>query len=111
MEGWLKTLIAGACVVVIGGGAYFAWGEFQEASRMEEVRATAQRKADAAATERALLDKFSSEACARMARETLPQKSGQPLRTEVHKADIRECDKLGRYDAGWRQALDFAGVL
>lgn len=29
MDGWLKALIAAACGVVIAGGAYFAWGEWQ----------------------------------------------------------------------------------
>lgn len=30
MDGWLKTLIAGACVVVIAGGGWYAWGEYSD---------------------------------------------------------------------------------
>lgn len=28
MDNWLKGLIATACVVIIAGGAYFAWGVY-----------------------------------------------------------------------------------
>lgn len=31
MDGWLKGLIAAACVVVIAGGGYFAWSEYRSA--------------------------------------------------------------------------------
>lgn len=30
MDGWLKFLIAAACVVIIAGGGYFAWTEYQQ---------------------------------------------------------------------------------
>lgn len=30
MDGWLKFLIATACVVIIAGGGYFAWSEYQQ---------------------------------------------------------------------------------
>lgn len=30
MGGWLKALIAAACVVIVAGGAYFAWSEYQQ---------------------------------------------------------------------------------
>ncbi len=29
MDTWLKGLIASACVVIIAGGAYFGWSEYQ----------------------------------------------------------------------------------
>lgn len=31
MDGWLKTLVALACVVVIAGGGYYAWSEYSDA--------------------------------------------------------------------------------
>jgi hypothetical protein len=30
MEGWLKALIAGACVVVIAAGGYSVWNEYKK---------------------------------------------------------------------------------
>ncbi|MDW9563735.1 hypothetical protein GOB35_23305 [Sinorhizobium meliloti] len=30
MDGWLKTLVASACVVVIAGGGWCAWGEYSD---------------------------------------------------------------------------------
>ncbi len=30
MDGWLKALVAAACVVVIAGGGWFAWGEYRK---------------------------------------------------------------------------------
>lgn len=33
MDGWLKFLIATACVVVIAGGGYYAWSEHTEANK------------------------------------------------------------------------------
>lgn len=30
MDNWLKFLIGSACVVVIAGGAHFAWGKYSE---------------------------------------------------------------------------------
>jgi len=30
MDGWLKTLIACACMIVIAGGGWYAWGEFSD---------------------------------------------------------------------------------
>lgn len=38
MDGWLKTLIAAACVVVIAGGGYFAWSEYQSSKALEQTR-------------------------------------------------------------------------
>ncbi|MCK8779089.1 hypothetical protein M0654_03725 [Rhizobium sp. NTR19] len=37
MEGWLKTLIATACAVVIAGGGYYAWSEYKAADRRKLV--------------------------------------------------------------------------
>lgn len=44
VDGWLKVLVAAACVVVIAGGGYYGWGEYQrsieaaEAKRIAEFR-------------------------------------------------------------------------
>lgn len=38
MDGWLKALVAAACVVVIAGGGWFAWGEFRTGTVEEDVR-------------------------------------------------------------------------
>lgn len=32
MDNYLKTLIAAACLVVIAGGGYYGWSEYQKAS-------------------------------------------------------------------------------
>lgn len=31
MDGWLKGLVASACVVIIAGGAFYAWNEWSSA--------------------------------------------------------------------------------
>lgn len=33
MDGWLKGLVAAACLVVIAGGGYFAWTKWQESKQ------------------------------------------------------------------------------
>lgn len=41
MESWLKALIAVACLVIIGGGAYFGLGEYRASAKagMDHARA------------------------------------------------------------------------
>lgn len=107
MEGWLKALIASACVVVIAGGGYLGWKEYRAA----QVRAAAQVQADKIAAERVRLERITPEACIRMAKETLPDKKGEPPKTTVHIKALVECDDLGRLDAGWRRELDLSGVF
>ncbi|MCB5201883.1 hypothetical protein LH464_05245 [Neorhizobium sp. T786] len=49
MDGWLKALIATACVVIIAGGGYYAWSQYRDAERREllaEQRACTQRVRD-----------------------------------------------------------------
>jgi len=36
MDGWLKVLVASACVVVIAGGGWYAWGEYSRYSIQSE---------------------------------------------------------------------------
>lgn len=38
MDGWLKALISTACVVVIAGGGYYAWSEYQDGLRQDEAK-------------------------------------------------------------------------
>ncbi|HEV7305208.1 hypothetical protein [Ensifer sp.] len=35
MDGWLKALVAAACVVVIAGGGWFAIGEYRKSGEAE----------------------------------------------------------------------------
>jgi len=49
MGGWLKALIAAACLVVIAGGGYYAWSEYKAGERqalLSEKRACDQRLRD-----------------------------------------------------------------
>lgn len=46
-----------------------------------------------------------------MAKETLPERRGEPVRTTKYHEDLSACDDLKRFDANWRQALDMAGVF
>jgi predicted negative regulator of RcsB-dependent stress response len=39
VEGWLKGLIAAACVVVIAAGVYYGWGEYKKHQRAAEIEA------------------------------------------------------------------------
>jgi hypothetical protein len=45
MDGWLKTLVALACIVIIAGGAYIALGEYQRVTREQANEASAQKQA------------------------------------------------------------------
>ncbi len=50
MDGWLKALIAGACVVVIAGGGWAAWKEYRNgkdaASQRQNLQAAALSEAE-----------------------------------------------------------------
>lgn len=37
MEGWLKGLIAVACVVIIAAGGYYFWGEVQASQQRQAI--------------------------------------------------------------------------
>lgn len=41
MDGWLKVLVAAACVVVIVGGGYFAVAEYADRKAADEARGSA----------------------------------------------------------------------
>lgn len=42
MDGWLKVLVAAASVVVIAGGGYFAWSEYQRGIEAKEAKQVAE---------------------------------------------------------------------
>lgn len=163
MNGWLKFLIATACVVIIAGGGYFAWSEYQSNKAIEQARKN-QKEASLRFECRAMVAdlgkgktkdytgghvatcinggyvtemdfqsvnaiqyvdqvralittspsreaRLTQAECIRMAKETLPEKAGDPVRTTKYNADLSKCDDLKRFDANWRQALDLAGVF
>lgn len=51
MDGWLKALVAAACVVVIASGGYFAWKENGAANAAEAGEKEATMKAACAQAE------------------------------------------------------------
>jgi hypothetical protein len=98
-------------MVVIGGGAYYAWGEYQ--SHLRQNNANLKHRSQMEALQKTALEeqRLSKSECIRMAKETLPLKKGEPVRTTAYNADLSLCDDLGRFDGTWRQALDMAGVF
>ncbi len=104
MDNWLKALVACACIVVITGGGYYAWGEYGAYQRKNADR-------QIATEQESLKQSLSTEECQRMAKETLPEKKGEPVRTTKYNSALSACDDLNRFDANWRQALDMAGVF
>ncbi|MCS0462999.1 hypothetical protein [Rhizobium favelukesii] len=76
MDGWLKGLVATACVVIIAGGAHYGWTQVQ-ASKVRE-----------AAKERLQIAKLTREICNQMANATIPEKPGQAPRTTVFLKDL-----------------------
>ncbi|WP_170986364.1 hypothetical protein [Rhizobium sp. LC145] len=49
MDGLLKTLIAGACIVVVAAGGHYLWSEHQASSALAREQAAAARSASAEA--------------------------------------------------------------
>ena len=43
MDGWTKTMIIGACAVIIIGGGYYGWSEYQRISAAAERQAGVDR--------------------------------------------------------------------
>jgi predicted negative regulator of RcsB-dependent stress response len=41
MDGWLKALVATACVVIIAGGAYAAWSGYRSSQAADAARVNA----------------------------------------------------------------------
>ncbi|WP_421439903.1 hypothetical protein [Agrobacterium tumefaciens] len=99
MDGWLKALVATACVVIIAGGGYYGWNEY----RIAKVRA--------AIAERAKVDRLTKDYCNDIARRTIPEKVGQPVKTNAFIDDLKACDDRSRLDAFERHQLDMIGVF
>lgn len=111
MDSLLKSLIAAACLVVIAGGGYFAWGQYKASERTAVANEAEVKQAREYLAKKSEEARLSQEECIRMAKETLPEKNGQPVRTMKYNADLKACDDLKRFDATWRQALGMAGVF
>lgn len=61
MDGWLKGLIATACVVVIAGGGYFAFSEYRRSQEQEVAKAAADRRALIVACKQMIMDLSKNE--------------------------------------------------
>lgn len=103
MDGLLKSLVATASAVVIAGGAYFFWQEYQSHQRVELRTARMARDAKLAS--------LTPEQCSAIAVATIPDKPGMEPRTNLHFADLRLCDELGQLGAYERHQLDLAGIF
>lgn len=99
MEGWLKALIAGACLVIIAGGALFLVQQWQ-GHRARNAAAESQAEAE-----------LTSEKCDRLADMTVPEKPGQPAKTDAFFDDLRTCAKLDNLRSYDRHQLELLGVL
>lgn len=53
MDGILKALVAIACLVIIAGGGYFAWSEYQDSVFLAEHQTAAKARAQADAERKA----------------------------------------------------------
>lgn len=98
MDGWLKGLVATASLVVIAGGAYFFWREYQAHERAIIARADKRFS-------------LTTERCNSMAAATIPEKPGMEPRTGLYLEDLKICDDLKRLDAYERHQLDLIGVF
>lgn len=100
MDGWLKVLVATTCVVIIAGAGYFASKEYQA------------NKAQIAASDRVMAaDRLTTDYCNGIARRTLPDRSGQQIKTDAFIVDLNACDDRNRIDPYLRQQLDMIGVF
>lgn len=108
----LKTLIAMACIVIIAGGAYYAWSEWNEAKRLEALKQAiiAEEKAREEA-QRVEAQKLTSEKCNLMARATLPDRKNGALKTREFLTALNECDDKRLLGQEEREALDMIGVF
>ncbi len=99
MDGWLKGLVSAACVVVIAGGAYYAWSEY------EQKQSVAQSRQAAAAAN------VSPEQCQVMATATIPDNPSQPPKTSRYAKELALCARYGYLDAYEKHQLELVGVV
>lgn len=107
MDGWLKALIAAACIVVIAGGGYIAWSEWNAKVMAERAAAIRVVQENAVRKRASLTPTF----CNYMAKITLPPKPGDSPETTVYLADLKACDSLKRLGAYERHQLGLSGVF
>lgn len=91
MDGWLKILIAAACVVVIGGGAYYGWKEYRQSQALTAARDAAALRATARQLEQTRQARLTSDYCNTTATSALSKVSGSEFRTPDRIADLKEC--------------------
>jgi hypothetical protein len=99
MDGWLKGLVAAACVVVIAGGAYYAWSEYD---RKQSAALSRQRSVEA---------NVSPEQCQTMATATLPDNPSQPPKTTRYAEELAICARYGYLAAYEKNQLGLVGII
>jgi len=107
MDGWLKALVAAACLVVIAGGGYFAWSEYQT---QQTIKANNSVQA-ARAMERLRRDRLNEASCGQMATDALSKVTGEQFRTPERRADLKTCNELGKLGYVEKRDLAEAGIL
>ncbi len=114
MDGWLKGLVAAACIVVIAGGAYYALNEYERAQTRAAIqRAEASRAAEAAtaAAEQAQQELLSTDYCNALATSALSKVTGKEFRTPDRLAALKECGKLNHLGYVERRDLEAESLL
>jgi len=99
MDGWLKGLVATACVVVIAGGAYYAWSEFDREQSVNR------------ASQRAVAANVSPEQCQTMATATLPDNPSQPPKTTRFAQELSACARYGYLATYEKHQLELTGLI
>lgn len=102
MDGWLKVLVATACLVIISGGGYYGWTEYRAAN----VRSAIAERLDA---ERAQARHLTSNNCNDIAKRAIRDGAGQL--TEDIVQQLYACDDRNLIGTYAREQLDFNGVF
>lgn len=93
MDGWLKALIAAACVVVIAGGGYLGWSEWSRASAQAGEQATIEAARSAILNESGAA---AGTAAARQWCETMKNLARGELRNnDIARLRVAQCRLLG----------------
>lgn len=99
MDGWLKGLVAVACLIIIAAGGYYALGEYNR------------HQANVGAERATRLANVTPEMCQTMATATLPDNPTQPPKTTIYSQELGDCASAGLLGAYERHQLELAGVL
>lgn len=115
-----RTLIAGACVVIIAV-VWYSVAERQSqlaAQRQAELEALADTfeakslaKEEKEAFNKQRAATLTPELCGQIALVTITRESGNPPLTREHEDDLRLCDDLGRLGEHDRDRLSLSGAL